>query len=75
MVLEGLTDNRRPVIAGGVAVLSALMQGLRIDDLYATRNALREGVLLELVGREGHSDIREATVRHLIARFEVDGRQ
>ena len=75
VVLDGLTDNRRPVIAGGVAVLSALVQGLRIDELHATRNALREGVLLELVGREGHSDIREATVRHLTARFEVDGRQ
>ena len=75
VTLEGLTDNRRPVIAGGVAVLSALMQGLRIEQLHATRNALREGVLLELVGRKGQSDIREATVRHLTTRFEVDGRQ
>ena len=74
VILEGLTESRRPVIAGGVAVLSGIMQGLRIDQLHATRSALREGVLLELVGREGHADIREATVRHLIARFEVDGR-
>ncbi len=73
--LDGLSENRRPVIAGGVAVLSALMQGLRIRSLQATRNALREGVLLELIGRERQSDIRDETVRHLMDRFEIDGRQ
>ena len=73
--LEGLTENRRPVIAGGVAVLSALMQGLRIDGLNASSNALREGVLLDLVGREQHADVRDSTVRHLQERFEIDGRQ
>ena len=52
--LEGLSDNRRPVIAGGVAILSALFAGLRLNRLRATGNALREGVLLELIGRERH---------------------
>lgn len=73
--LVGLTENRRPVIAGGVAVLSALMQGLRIDGLQASSNALREGVLLDLIGREQRVDVRESTVRHLQERFEIDGRQ
>ena len=73
--LEGLSDNRRPVIAGGVAILSALFEGLRLDHLRATGNALREGVLLELIGRERHQDIRDQTVRHLSDRFEIDGRQ
>ena len=75
VTLEGLTDNRRPVIAGGVAILSALMQGLRIGQMQATSNALREGVLLELIGRERQADIREAPVRRLISRFEIDARQ
>jgi exopolyphosphatase/guanosine-5'-triphosphate,3'-diphosphate pyrophosphatase len=73
--LEGLTDNRRPVLAGGVAVLSAVFQGLRVESLRATKSALREGVLHELVGRERHADIRDQTVRHLMSRFEIDGRQ
>ena len=73
--LEGLSENRRPVIAGGVAILSALMQGLRIRKMQATSNALREGVLLELIGRGRQADIRESTVRHLISRFEIDARQ
>ena len=55
--------------------MSALMQGLRIEQMQATGNALREGVLLELIGRERQADIRETTVRHLIERFEIDARQ
>jgi exopolyphosphatase/guanosine-5'-triphosphate,3'-diphosphate pyrophosphatase len=73
--LEGLSDNRRPVIAGGVAILSAIFQALRIEEMRATGNALREGVLLDLVGRQGHSDVREHTVRRLMDRLDVDGRQ
>jgi len=73
--LDGLSETRRPVIAGGVAILSALFEGLRLDHMRATTNALREGVLLELIGRERHQDIREQTVRHLSERFDIDGRQ
>ena len=73
--LEGLSESRRPVIAGGVAVLSALFLGLRIESLRATPNALREGVLLELIGRGKQSDIRDQTVKHLVERFEIDARQ
>jgi exopolyphosphatase/guanosine-5'-triphosphate,3'-diphosphate pyrophosphatase len=73
--LEGLSSDRQPVIAGGVAILMALFQGLRLKKLRATTNALREGVLLELVGREYHRDIRDDTVKRLMSRFEVDARQ
>lgn len=73
--LDGLSTDRRPVLAGGVAILRALFTALRMDALQATSNALREGVLLELVGREQHRDIREDTVKRMIHRFEVDGRQ
>ena len=73
--VDGLSENRRPVIAGGVAILSALFEGLRITNMRATGNALREGVLLELIGRDRHQDIRDQTVRYMSDRFEIDGRQ
>jgi exopolyphosphatase/guanosine-5'-triphosphate,3'-diphosphate pyrophosphatase len=73
--LDGLSDTRRPVIAGGVAILSALFEGLRLEQMRATTNALREGVLLELIGRERHQDIRDQTIRYLSERFDIDGRQ
>jgi exopolyphosphatase/guanosine-5'-triphosphate,3'-diphosphate pyrophosphatase len=73
--LDGLSEHRRPVIAGGVAILSALFEGLRLEQMRATTNALREGVLLELMGRERHQDIRDQTIRQLSDRFDIDGRQ
>ena len=41
--LEGLSNDRRPVLAGGVAILRALFTALRMNTLQATSNALREG--------------------------------
>jgi exopolyphosphatase/guanosine-5'-triphosphate,3'-diphosphate pyrophosphatase len=73
--IEGLSENRRMVLPGGVAILSALFTGLRLRELRATNHALREGVLLELVGRERFQDLRDTTVRHLMERFEIDGQQ
>jgi exopolyphosphatase/guanosine-5'-triphosphate,3'-diphosphate pyrophosphatase len=73
--IEGLSENRRMVLPGGVAILSALISGLRLKELRATNHALREGVLLELVGRKRFPDLRDTTVRHLMDRFEIDGRQ
>lgn len=70
--LEGLSDERRPVFAGGVAVLSALFEALEIDKLMVSDLALREGLLYELVGYIQHHDIRDRTVDSLCQRFGVD---
>jgi exopolyphosphatase/guanosine-5'-triphosphate,3'-diphosphate pyrophosphatase len=75
LTLEGLSTDRQPVLAGGLAIISALFTGLRIDHLRATPKALREGVLLEIVGREHAQDIRDDTVRRVMDGFGVDGRQ
>lgn len=73
--LEGLSDDRRPVLAGGVAVLSAVFKGLDIEKMQVSDLALREGLLYELVGHVGHVDIRDSTVKALMLRFGVDTEQ
>ena len=70
--LEGLTEERRPVFAGGVAVLRAVFQSLAIDHMRVSDQALREGLLYEMVGRIHHEDTRERTVATLCRRFDVD---
>ncbi len=69
--LKGLSDERRPVFAGGFAVLNAAFESLGIDHLQVSDYALREGVLYEMVGRQ-HGDVRERTVRALGRQFHVD---
>jgi exopolyphosphatase/guanosine-5'-triphosphate,3'-diphosphate pyrophosphatase len=73
--LKGLSERRRPVFVGGVAVLRALFQNLAIDRLRVSDQALREGVIYELIGRIQHEDVRERTVATLCRRFDVDTEQ
>jgi exopolyphosphatase/guanosine-5'-triphosphate,3'-diphosphate pyrophosphatase len=73
--LEGLADERRPVFAGGVAVLSAVFKSLNIERMSVSELALREGLLYELVGLIQHQDIRDHTVTALVQRFGLDEQQ
>ncbi len=73
--LDGLSEDRRPVFAGGVAVLSALFERLGIDRLRVSDMALREGLLYELIGYARHQDVCQHTVDSLAARFGTDRAQ
>ena len=74
--LEGLKDDRRAVIGGGVSILRALMTLLKIDTLHVAQGALRHGVLFEMVEREDHdTDTRDLSVQRLAVKFAVDAQQ
>jgi exopolyphosphatase/guanosine-5'-triphosphate,3'-diphosphate pyrophosphatase len=74
--LEGLKDDRRAVIGGGVSILRALMTILQIDTLTVAQGALRHGVLYEMVEREDHNtDTRDLSVQRLALKFAVDAQQ
>ncbi len=74
--LEGLKEDRRPVIGGGLSVLLAVFDLLQIDEMHAAQGALRHGVLYDLLDREHfEGDLRSATVQRLAARFGVDAGQ
>jgi len=70
--LKGLSEQRKPVFAGGVAVLRALFTTLGIEYMQISQEALREGLIYEMVGRIRHEDVRERTVSALCQRFDVD---
>ncbi len=74
--LDGLKDDRRPVIGGGLAVLRAVFDLLSIEEMRPADGALRQGVVYDLLEREhGSTDVRTATVQRLAARFGVDQAQ
>lgn len=70
--LPGLSKERVHVIAGGVAILKAAFERLKIDNLLVADGALREGLLFDLLGRIQHDDERERTVAALAKRYQVD---
>ena len=73
--LRELRDDRRPVLPGGVAVLSAALDALDIEHLDVSDMALREGLLFDLIGRIRHEDVRDATVQRRVERYRVDAVQ
>ena len=74
--LDGLKDDRRPVLAGGVAVLRAIFDLFAIEQMLPAQGALRQGALYDLIDRESVAgDVRERTVGWLAERFSVDPEQ
>jgi exopolyphosphatase/guanosine-5'-triphosphate,3'-diphosphate pyrophosphatase len=72
--LPGLKADRRPVIAGGLALLYTLCAQFRIERLLPAKGALRQGIVIELAERHaaGRGDRRELSVRELQRRFDAD---
>jgi exopolyphosphatase / guanosine-5'-triphosphate,3'-diphosphate pyrophosphatase len=73
--LPGLSGERRPIFPAGLVVLAAIFELLEIEHMQVASGALREGLLLDLVGRLTDHDVRDASVSHLAARLQLDRRQ
>jgi exopolyphosphatase/guanosine-5'-triphosphate,3'-diphosphate pyrophosphatase len=73
--LAGLRVDRRPVLAGGFAILSGLFAELGISQMNPAAGALREGILYDLLGRMSEHDMREETVSEFARRYHVDMKQ
>jgi exopolyphosphatase/guanosine-5'-triphosphate,3'-diphosphate pyrophosphatase len=74
--LDGLKEERKSVIGGGLSVLAALLDLFSIEELMVTPGALRHGVLYDLLDREDESkDTRALTVSGLRKAFQADSAQ
>lgn len=73
--LAGLARDRRPVIAGGFAIMAGLFAELDIGQMGVAETAMREGILYDLLGRFHKRDMREATVDEFMRRYHIDSQQ
>jgi exopolyphosphatase / guanosine-5'-triphosphate,3'-diphosphate pyrophosphatase len=83
--LPSLKPERHAVLPGGLAILYTLAAHFGIEELWPAKGALRQGVIVDLderlqVSRQGSAqgqttDMRDATVAELQARFAVDKAQ
>jgi exopolyphosphatase / guanosine-5'-triphosphate,3'-diphosphate pyrophosphatase len=73
--LPGLRADRAAIIPGGMAIMSAALAEFGIEQLEVADGALRQGVLYDLLGRVRHRDMREATVRQFMRRYQADSAQ
>ncbi|NRF24460.1 exopolyphosphatase [Vibrio coralliilyticus] len=70
--LNGLTPDRKPVFAAGVAILMAIFKDLKIDEMHFSEGALREGLLFEMEDGFKRSDIRMRTTENMASKHLVD---
>lgn len=70
--LAAITDDRRPVFPGGIAILAEVFAVLGIEQMRIAEGAMREGLLYDMIGRFTHEDARERTVRAMQQRYHVD---
>ena len=70
--LPGMQNDRREVLAGGLAILKAAFESMEIKSMHASKAALREGVVYDLLGRINQEDVRDRTIRMLSERYHID---
>jgi len=73
--LKGLRSDRRPVLPGGLAIMSAALSELGIEALAVAGGSMRQGILYDLLGRFQHHDMRDVTVAQFMQRYHVDSKQ
>jgi exopolyphosphatase/guanosine-5'-triphosphate,3'-diphosphate pyrophosphatase len=70
--LDAVSEERRPVFAGGTVILAEIIAALGIAQMRFVEGALRDGLLYDMVGRMTRSDARERTVGSMQRRYHVD---
>ncbi len=71
--MEGLKDDRRAVIGGGLAILTAVFDTLNIDSMMVANGALRHGVLYDILSpADATEDLRSASIARLCKQFGVE---
>lgn len=74
--IDGLKEERKAVIGGGLSVLLAVFDTLKLDVLQVSKGALRHGLIFDMVAEEHDTDnLREASIMGLSTRFSVNKTQ
>lgn len=70
-----IKTQRAQVMMGGLAVLIGLFKTFNIKSMQPCYSALRQGVMIDLIGRNNASDVREQSINRLSKRYLVDAEQ
>jgi exopolyphosphatase/guanosine-5'-triphosphate,3'-diphosphate pyrophosphatase len=74
--LAGLKEERKAVIAGGLTILIAVFDILKLDHLVVAKGALRHGLLYDMIAEDDETeDLRDASIYRLTARFGANKTQ
>ncbi len=72
IALKKFKESRKNTLCPGLAIIIALVEMLKIDELDYCDYALREGVLAEQLNTHGYQNVQERTINSLAQRFTID---
>ena len=75
--IAGMREDRKAIIGGGLSIVRALFDLLKIDTLHQASGGLRHGLICDVMGMAGGihhvgDDLRGKTVTRLAEKFGVD---
>ena len=75
--IAGMREDRKAIIGGGLSIVRALFDLLKIDTLHQASGGLRHGLICDVMGMVGGvqhvgDDLRGKTVTRLAEKFGVD---
>jgi len=70
--LDGLDPERADILPGGLAIIYATFMSLGLQQMTVSEGALREGLIVDLVGRIHNHDIRSDTIKILAKRYHTE---
>ena len=74
LALNGLKEDRKSVIGGGLSILIGVFDLLKLDELIVAKGALRHGLLYDMLADEQNApeNLCDASIASLTARFGVN---
>lgn len=74
--LSGLSERRRPVFIGGLAIIKALMDTFKIEHISVSGGALREGLVYSMCGQDkNQQQVSQRAIQKLCSQFDIDRKQ
>jgi exopolyphosphatase/guanosine-5'-triphosphate,3'-diphosphate pyrophosphatase len=71
--INGMREDRKAIIGGGVSVIRALFSLLQIKSMRLATGGLRHGLICDILGTTGVTgDLRSNSVQRLATKFNVD---
>ncbi len=70
--IDGLSEDRKPLIAAGLSILLGLFRSLNLQRMDFSDGALREGLLYSAFVRPRHPSVQASTLQSLSAQYSVD---
>lgn len=67
-----LSQQRNDVLPAGIAIVKAIFDQLKLDEIYVAAATLKEGLIYDTIGRFSNHDTRSTTVAKLLEKYNID---